>query len=296
MTMNNIKAINRGKLDAQAYDDCISRANQSKIYARSWYLDAMSDDWYALVQGNYEAVMPLPIRRKLAFSYVYQPFMVQQLGVFPSSDHDEAFYKMAVSRHMHFDYTFKSTSSKSLHHTPLINLTLPITGDLDLIKTNISTNRKRDLKKAEKHNFDWRDFDDWSKVESLISEALKSGLYGHALPAIQKLYTAEKSAGAIRAAGVYHQNECVFFILYGLDLRRIYYLLPLPLTPAAQEMGVATWSIIHLMKRYSDQYSLFDFEGSAVPGVRKFYESFGSTVEPYYHMKKTFYHFMKHAR
>src|SRR6185503_15114532 len=52
------------------------------IYAHSWYLDHMAENWDALVMGDYEAVMPLTWKRKFGFSYLYQPFLTAQLGVF----------------------------------------------------------------------------------------------------------------------------------------------------------------------------------------------------------------------
>ncbi|HEU0112812.1 MAG TPA: hypothetical protein VFQ73_18195, partial [Flavisolibacter sp.] len=51
-------------INKQAWDKCISNASNGLIYACSTYLDTMSDNWDALVLNNYEAVMPLPWRKK----------------------------------------------------------------------------------------------------------------------------------------------------------------------------------------------------------------------------------------
>jgi hypothetical protein len=55
-------------------------------YAYSWYLDTIHEEWAALVEGDYERVMPLPVRKKYGITYCYQPFFAQQLGVFSKNE------------------------------------------------------------------------------------------------------------------------------------------------------------------------------------------------------------------
>ena len=51
------------------------------LYCYSWYLDAVSDNWGALVMGDYEFIMPIPYTVKKNQSILYQPFFSQQLNV-----------------------------------------------------------------------------------------------------------------------------------------------------------------------------------------------------------------------
>ena len=78
----SIKYIHREHLDEEKYNQCIDTSIQSKIYAFSWYLDIVCNNWDVLVLNDYEAVMPLPWRKKYGIKYVYPPFWVLQLGVF----------------------------------------------------------------------------------------------------------------------------------------------------------------------------------------------------------------------
>src|SRR6185295_18183541 len=52
------------------------------IYAYSFYLDCMAQNWDALVLNDYETVMPLPCKKKFGISYLYQPFLTPILGIF----------------------------------------------------------------------------------------------------------------------------------------------------------------------------------------------------------------------
>jgi len=40
-------------IDKQKYDDCIATSIQSKIYAFSWYLDAVTETWDMLILDDY---------------------------------------------------------------------------------------------------------------------------------------------------------------------------------------------------------------------------------------------------
>src|SRR5688500_2956885 len=80
--MQNIRYIKRADLDVEKWNACVDAAPNGLIYAYTFYLDAMCDNWDALVLNDYEAVMPLPWRKKWGVTYLYQPLLVAQLGLF----------------------------------------------------------------------------------------------------------------------------------------------------------------------------------------------------------------------
>ena len=80
-----IKVLKHNKIDKTRWDDCINKSFNGNVYALSWYLDIIHPEWDALVENNYERVMPLTSSRKFGLSYMFQPFFAQQLGVFSTS-------------------------------------------------------------------------------------------------------------------------------------------------------------------------------------------------------------------
>ena len=46
------------QIDKEKWDACIAQSSNSLIYACSFYLEALSENWDALVLDDYEAVMP----------------------------------------------------------------------------------------------------------------------------------------------------------------------------------------------------------------------------------------------
>ena len=55
----NIAYLSNKNIDKQKWDRCIDMASNGLIYAYSFYLDAMSKHWDALILNDYEIVMPL---------------------------------------------------------------------------------------------------------------------------------------------------------------------------------------------------------------------------------------------
>lgn len=80
--MTNIRYLKRSEIDADKWDRCIQQATNGLIYAQTWYLDALCDNWDGLVLGTYDAVMPIPWRSKWGIRYVYTPYFVPVLGIF----------------------------------------------------------------------------------------------------------------------------------------------------------------------------------------------------------------------
>ncbi|OFX22138.1 MAG: hypothetical protein A2041_04585 [Bacteroidetes bacterium GWA2_31_9b] len=77
-----IKYLKNNDINFVRWDNCINTAFNGSIFAFSWYLNILCDDWHALVLGDYKYVMPIihkPVFRK---EFVYSPILGNRLGVF----------------------------------------------------------------------------------------------------------------------------------------------------------------------------------------------------------------------
>ena len=301
MRKTNIKAIPRSQLDTSAYQACVEASTGCRIYGYSWYLDAVCDDWYALVANDYAAVMPLPIRSKWGIRYVYHPLMIQQLGIYGKRVDEMEFQSIekqmqhqALMRHLHLDYVYQG-DSKIDGSQQKTNQVLRLSRSIDDIRDNMSSNRKRDLKKATTADLKISQITDWTEISSLIAQSTVDNQLPD-LKKVEQLYKAGQSTNAIKAIVVKQDDGVLFLLLYGDDGNRIYYLLPTPLQSASHETGAATFAIYALIEKYIESRQFFDFEGSMLPGVQKFYSSFGAKIEPYFYVRKTLIHFLRHAR
>jgi len=74
------------EIEKDKWNRCIAEATFKTIFAEYDYLTLASPNWVALIKGDYEYVMPLPIRSKLSIQYIYTPFFFSQLGVFSKKE------------------------------------------------------------------------------------------------------------------------------------------------------------------------------------------------------------------
>ena len=79
----NIRFVPRADIDKVKYNSCVHYANNGNVFGYLWYLDFIAKDWDALVEGDYESVMPLPWQRnRLGQRVVVTPPLMRELGVY----------------------------------------------------------------------------------------------------------------------------------------------------------------------------------------------------------------------
>ncbi len=293
MSPTDLIRVNRQDLLVAAYDRCVLASSGPSLYGLSWYLDCVCDAWYVLINREYTAVMPVPVRQKLGLSYVYLPPMVQQLGVFGESHLDvRPFYQKMLYRHLHVDYVYRPPNVFHLA-TERQNLVISFDRSLDDLMNGYNSNRKRDLKKSEQHKLSFELVQEVGRQRTIINKCTSDK---NEIERLVKLLTVPKTNGAMHLAVVAKDQTPIFFVVFGDDGKRIYYLWPQALDDVAMNTGAATYAITELIKRYHHTHAYFDFEGSMIDGVRKFYSSFGPQQESYFHFRKKLFHFLKHAR
>lgn len=84
-----IRYLSDSQIDKQKWDACINNSINGLVYAYSWYLDSCTDRWDALVLGNYEAVMPIPLVRRRGKWKIHSMLISAQLGIFANKIPDE---------------------------------------------------------------------------------------------------------------------------------------------------------------------------------------------------------------
>ena len=149
------------EINRDRWDKLIAASVNSLPYACTWYLDAIhGDQWGALIEDDYLAVMPIPEKSKWAVSYLSTPLFVQQLGIFSqepvSALQIHAFLDELKSKFSYIDvnmnYGNPMTSDAEFTTSQRTNLVLPLPGDRTLIRNSFSENLSRNIQKAEKLN------------------------------------------------------------------------------------------------------------------------------------------------
>ncbi|MBT8317612.1 MAG: hypothetical protein HKP59_08290 [Lutibacter sp.] len=286
-----IHYVKRQELDEEKYNQCIQSALNSRIYAYSWYLDCVADNWDALIFNDYEAVMPLPWRSKYFIKYVYPPAWTQQLGVF-SKDKIEAslmkgFINLIPKKFKKVTIQFNSDNDVSfLKTTKRDNYILPLNKHYEDIYMGFNKNRKRDLKKALLK--DYKIDEEISCNEFLdfyLNESKNYQLNKNQIIIIKSFLNLKNES--VQIWGIRDNEKLIASLVWLKDENRVTYLLPTA-NNKAKSSSLPTLIISELIKQHSETNYIFDFEGSMIEGVADFYKSFGAIKENYYlYMKKT---------
>jgi len=301
-----VKYVKREDLEVAKYDDCIEKAIQSRVYAFSWYLDIVADNWGVLVLEDYKAVMPICWRRKYGIKYAYPPFWILELGLF-STDEDvdfQQFYKVLLSK-------FKFAESKlnidnSIQHDSsfLVNKqmqVLDLNRDANKILEGFRKDRKKDLQKAAKAELQVKWNDDPKKLIQLFKNNV-----GQRTPFIvEKDYSnllqllticIAKKVGEVLS--IYNNNNDLVASGYFLKHKNVVTILVSSTDFNFRKNGENTFLIHTAIQKYHNKYHFFNFGGSSMKSIAKYFLSFGSETKEYQQIKYNklvaFVKFFKH--
>ena len=285
-----IQYLQHNQINLTKWDATIAECGN--IYAYSWYLDIVHPGWEALVEDDYQSVMPLTGGKKFGVNYLYQPYFVQQLGVFSrqplSSEKTEAFLKAIPSKYRFAEIRLNESNILSERFEGIEyhrNVILYLDRDYNSIRENYHTNTKRNLAKAEENNLQlifnvipyhvvalFRDnrgatIERWGDTEygTLISLGKTAQNRNSAFI----LGVNEKGDGEILCAALFMKaNGRITFLFSGLNEK-------------GKERQAMTYLLDQVIRKYANQPFIFDFEGSDDENLARFYLGFGGVEAQY---------------
>ncbi len=103
-----IKFLKREEIDKVKWNSCVHYATNGNIFGYMWYLDHIAKDWDALVEGDYESVLPLVWRAgRLRGKELHQPALIRELGIYSihvlSKPRIKRFLKAIPDSYQHVD-------------------------------------------------------------------------------------------------------------------------------------------------------------------------------------------------
>ncbi|MGQ1889299.1 hypothetical protein ACT29H_02545 [Thermophagus sp. OGC60D27] len=128
-----IKYIKNKDIDRSRYDNSLKNSFNANIFAYSWYLDLVCDDWDLLIEGDYETICPLPLKKRMGLTLVKQPSRAASLGVYSPkylpAEKVSTFLKAIPYHHVtlilnHFN-RLESHSHISVKKVPVLDMIAP---------------------------------------------------------------------------------------------------------------------------------------------------------------------------
>lgn len=274
-----IRLVKRKNLDVERYNTCIVNSVQSRIYGYSWYLDIVAENWDVLILNDFEAVMPLPWKRKYFLKYITQPLFCQQLGVFSKNETDDNslsnFIKaipksfLKVNLNGNFNLSFGNSTERK-------NYILSLNNDYDSLFKGYSKTRKQRVKKAQKANLLITDVLITELIDLYEENYSYSGFSSAKLESIAVLNEA-------KLIGIKKEDELIGGAVFLVIKNRIIYLFS-AFNENGKKYQAASFLIDHMIQTNQKTNTILDFEGGNLKNIEAFFKSFGSKIEPFYSM------------
>ena len=294
---DHIKYIKGPAIDKLKWDNCIKRSVNGLIYAESAYLDHLAANWDALVLNDYEAVMPLTWKRKWSIQYLYQPPFMQQGGVFSqkklTAKTIRAFIEAASQQFKFAEFTInylnELTPEKGLQVKLRNNFILPLGSGYKNISQRYNTYIRQRLARLQKFSLQYKRSADIPGAVKLYKK-----LYGERMNSVtnkdyqqfEKLCKTLSAGNRVIVRHVYNNdgNELLAVILLLKDDKRIYNIISCIL-PKGKKLLANYFLYDEVIKEFSGENIILDFEGSDIPGVSYFYNKFSETNQQYTFVK-----------
>ena len=278
-----MKLLNRENITDSKWNDCIRKSPNGLVYGLTWFLDALVDKWQGLVwekDNEYQAVFPIPIRRKFGIKYVYPPFFIQQLGLFSHSEIDEeeaVAYLNEKFKFVELNLNFASRTGQNR-----TNLVLSLRKDYESIKAKYSSNHKRNIRKSNKAGL-VIDNAEVNAVISLFRTNKGSEFLNLKDRDYKRFYNLSVEAGqksCLLVKGVFKAEKLICGGVFMKFKNRIIFIFS-----GNSVEGRDNAALFHLLNAVIQQYSNsgfdLDFEGSQNEGLARFYSGFGAKEQKY---------------
>jgi hypothetical protein len=298
--------------DKEKYKIMCSGELSIPIYSRDWWLDCVcgENDWNVLLyynkEGEIEAAMPFYSPAK---GIITMPVYTQTMGIWFNPLFEDGKYLKNLYRKQfigayfierlpahnyfmqHFHYSFTDWLPfywKGYRQTTRYNYVLPDIKDLDALWNNLGDEAKRSIGKArKKYNIEIKrniSTELFMRINNMTYERQKIKPYHPEM--LQKIiaiacsrnqgdiWGAFDEEGRLHAAAfVVWQDNCAYYIAGGshTELRN------------SGAHAYVLWQAICDTAVYS---SSFDFEGSMIQGVERFFRAFGAKQMPFFAISK----------
>lgn len=282
------------------------------IFNQYWWLDVVcgKDNWDVILiekGGNILAAMPIHIKSRFNLIYIYQPELTQTMGIYFKYPKKQKYYKqlsfekemisLIVEKFPKFAKFSQSFNYKYTNLLPFlwqgfdlkVNYTYTINNiTFDDLEKDIHTDIRRRIKRSKEHGIKVFESDDIEKFYELnkMTFKRKALLIPYSLEFIinlhnsckennsSKMFFAQDIDGDIVAANyLIYDSKTVYYIMGGVDEKK-------------RNLGGMDVVLLESIKFALESGKEFDFEGSIIESIEKYFRSFGAKQRPYYRVSK----------
>ncbi|MCB0792110.1 MAG: hypothetical protein H6595_01120 [Flavobacteriales bacterium] len=284
-----IEHLTNERIDSHEWDAMLDASSEPLWYARAHVLDAAAPGWEALMDRDTGAIMPLTWKTRWRVPYLFQPFAIQQLGVFAPRP-DPALVQRSLqavpARFRHADIYLNQSGPlavKGWTFTTCTDHLVRLDRPLEEVRSGYSTNHRRSLGRSRDAI---GDIDTEVPVEELCAMMAGSpqfrrwGIRPGQMNTLRRIMATAVERDPVSSWGVRKEGRLIAGAFFVHDRGRTIFLKGL----ALQE-GRARHGMHHLIDRMVqarcgvDRW--LDLAGGNTPDLARFYAGFGAEPSLY---------------
>lgn len=282
------------------------------IFSKGWYLDALvgEKNWdVIIVERNNAIVASLPywVRKKASMKMIATPPLVKFMGPwikYPKGQkqctrlsHEkelmsELIHQLpkvdAFSQQFHYDYSnWLPFYWEGFRQTTKFSYCIKNTSDLKLVFSDFAENIRRAIRKAEKQviveeSVDINRF--FMLNEQTFNRQEKEMPYSFdTVNSLHKAVQAHHNGKLFIAKGKNNEDHAGVYLIW--DEKSVYYILG-GSNETLRNSGAVSLLIWYGIQLANSLGLAFDFEGSMIPEIERFFRAFGGDLMPYHEVSK----------
>lgn len=296
----------------EKYREFCKNEKNLPIFSKDWWLDAVcgKDSWDVAIferGGQIWGTMPYYKNKKFGFTFLNMPKLTQTLGPYIKYPAKQKYYKRLswekevmnelinqlpnfnyFNQNFHHSITnwlpfywkgFKQTT----RYTYLIKKDLKIN---DLLK-EFQTDVRRRIRKAEMVGIKVVESEDIQLFYSLNKRTFeRKGMFiPYTYEIVQRIYKKASINNSCKILIAYLDDNPIAGAFFVYDDNTVYYLMG-GIDPENKDLGAMDFIMFEGIKFALTSGKNFDFEGSMIESIERYFRSFGAIQKPYFNVYK----------
>ncbi len=280
-------------IDVTKWDNCVANAIHQNIFMYSWALNALCNNWDGLIVNDYEAVLPLPWRKKWLLTYMHHVPLLAKISLMAKANilvSAEVIAKLLSKRFWFINFDIDNLHLEKWMVKKRCNYYLPLSSSYESLYNNFPKECHKNIKKSIARGCVLMKATSIEKVIKIYDLAYGNFHEKQTNRDYTKIIDFAKYALANGKASIWEvQNEAdketLLAAILLQDKGRIYYWLAAP-TATGRQCRASYFFINEIIKMNTNSDKILDFEGSDIKDVAHFYQQFTPKTEWYYQIKK----------
>jgi len=291
------------------WEELVESSPQGSLFCRSWWLKVVAPDARVLGyfdRGRLIAGIPLFFKKRLGVTFCTMPSLTQTWGVVIEPIEGKLVHQITrqmeiltiFARHLAGEQVFLQRFHPTIanflpfhwlgfQQVSRVTYVIEHLCYLDRVWAEMRENQRREIRKAEKRGIIVEPCTPEVVVHNLAKTYTRQGLRtpveAQFLRRIHHVAQENRAGNCFAARDLYGRVHAAAMLVW--DRKRAYYLAGGG-DPSLRTSGATALLLWRMMQFASSRSAVFDFEGSQIPAVERFFRAFGASQVWYHEISK----------